>query len=404
MVFDVAWDLMKADIYHEGKSYESMDDLMPLLNEQIHGWGGENKKLSPFPFPYQSGKLQDKSWSKMKGGASFKDLQPGFKSSEQMLPTVVNWVGGKTGIQPYMRGLADFFPDARPAELYGGSGSTILGLNRGTGFFADINPDNTNLFQQLKTGMGNVELPKNKERMFEMIDRFNDLRFQRDVMGRDLTDDENMELAHNLVGANQQSFFGLKYPTSPKQKAKFPEWYGGSRYTEGPAYKSGWRNPPMKDGKQIRWMPSDVGSIDLSGYANRLKDVEIHSGDLRDTAKLMQGDEFLYLDPQYVGRKIQYGGSDEQLQGGLYDQLQRDTIKIGAEHDGPVVYSNYMVNPQTGLPNQEMIDDLLDANFDTHTWMRKPKRNATPVVEVLGLRNFPEHVQRGMKKKSLFDY
>ena len=63
-------------------------------------------------------------------------------------------------------------------------------------------------------------------------------------------------------------------------------------------------------------------------------------------------------------------------------------FSIGAEHDGPVVYSNYMINPQTGLPNYERLDDLRDADFDAHTWMRKPKRNATPVVEVLGLKKF----------------
>jgi hypothetical protein len=374
---------------------------MPILDEQIYNYADNKKKLSPFPFPYKSGTTQSKSWSNMlnQGLSHFTDM-PGFASDAQMLPTVVNWIGGKTQIQPYMRGLASFFPDARPAELYGGSGSTILGLNRGTGFFGDINPDNTNLISQLQTGMGVVEIPKTRERMGEMINRFNELRFDRDIKGTKLSDDELMELAHLYVGSNLQAFGGLKYPTSPGQRAKFPEWYGGSRYTEGPALPSGWRSKPKV---ASRIMPYEVGAIDLSKYPDRLKDVEVHTGDLRHTAKKLQGDEFLYLDPQYVGRKIQYGGSDEQLQGGLYDQLQRDTIDIGARHDGPVVYSNYMVNPQTGLPNQEMIDDLLDADFDLHTWMRKPKANKTPVVEVLGLRNFPDHVQSG-KRKSIFDY
>lgn len=402
MLFNKAWDLMKADIFHEGQRFGSMDELMPILDDQIYNYGNNNKKLSPFPFPYKSGTTQSKSWTKMldQGLSQFTDM-PGFASSEQMLPTVVNWIGGKTQIQPYMRGLASFFPDARPAELYGGSGSTILGLNRGTGFFADINPDNTNLVTQLQRGMGVTEIPKTRERMSEMIDRFNELRFDRDIMGRQLSDDELMELAQLYVGANLQAFGGLKYPTSPGQRAKYPEWYGGSRYTEGPALPSGWRSKP-KRAKRI--MPFEVGAIDLSKYPDRLKDVEIRTGDIRDTAKFLTGDEFLYLDPQYVGRKIQYGGSDEQLQGGLYDQLQRDTINIGAKHDGPVVYSNYMVNPTTGLPNQEMIDDLLDADFDLHTWMRKPKDSGRPVVEVLGLRNFPDFVQAARPSKSIFDY
>ena len=121
-----------------------------------------------------------------------------------------------------MRGLVSFFPDARPAELYGGSGSTILGLNRGTGFFGDINPDNTNLITQLQRGMGVVEISKTRERMNEMIERFNELRFQRDIEGSQLSDDELMELAQLYVGANLQAFGGLKYPTSPAQRAKYP--------------------------------------------------------------------------------------------------------------------------------------------------------------------------------------
>ena len=412
MIFDAAWDLMKADIFHEGRAYSSMDDLMPLLNEQIYGWGKgktkkeikDSKKLSPFPFPYQSGVLQDKGWTDMKniGLNSFIENNPGFTSSEQMLPPAMPWIGGKTGIQPRMRGLASFFPDARPAELYGGSGSTILGLNRGTGFFADINPDNTNLMTQLQRGMGVVEIPKSRERIREMLGDFNDLRYRRDVKGERLSDEELMRLAQLYVGIQTQSYGNIKYPENEKQRAKHQEWYDSPRYTEGPAKYSGWRSKPKPPYERI--MPYEVGAIDLSAYPNRLRDVEIHTGDIRETAKLLQGDEFLYLDPQYVGRKIQYGGSKEQLEGGLYDQLQRDTIRIGGEHDGPVVYSNYMVNPQTGLPNYEMLDDLMNYDYDAHSWMRKTKGNKLPVVEVLALRNFPEHVQRASPNKTLMDF
>ena len=400
MIFDAAWDMMKADIFHEGRAYSSMDDLMPKLNQQIEGWGGSNKQLSPFPFPYKSGNYRHKSWKGMsdRGLDDFINQNPGFKSSSEMLPAMMPWVGGKTQIQPYIRGLADFFPNARPAELYGGSGSTILGMNRGTGFYADINPDNTNAFQHLKDGLGVVEIPKTRERMAEMVSRMNDLRFRRDVKGEQLSSDELSELASHYIGTNHQAFGNLKYPNQ-KQRKNYPEWYGGSRYTEGPIMdKQGWRK------SSVRVMPHKVGGLDLSAYPDRMRDVEIHTGDLRDTHKLLQGDEYLYLDPQYIDRMHQYGGSDEQLSGGGYDQLQRDTIRIGAEHDGPVLYSNYLVGPKSGLPNEEMIADLLDSGFDAHTWMRKPKGNSRPVVEVLGLRNHPEHVQRGLKTKRLFDY
>ena len=399
MLFDKAWDLMKADIFHEGRAYESMDDLMPILNEQIENWGGSNKKLSPFPFPFRSGKYRNKSWQNMLdyGLDDFITRNPGFQSSDEMLPAMMPWVGGKTQIQPFIRGLADFFPDARPAEMYGGSGSTILGLNRGTGFYNDINPDNTNAFTHLKEGLGVIEIPKTKERMNEMISNMNEMRFRRDVLGEQLSNDELRELASQYIATNHQAFGNLKYPQSEKQRLQFPEWYSGERYTEGPILDSGWR----RSSKRV--MPHEVGALDLSAYPNRMRDVEIHTGDLRDNVKLLEGDEFLYLDPQYIDRKTQYGGSNEQQSGVGYDELQRDTVKIGTQHDGPVLYSNYLVGPQSGNPNYEMISDLLDGGFDLHTWMRKPKRNARPVVEVLGLRNFPDHVQLG-KRKSLFDY
>jgi len=408
MVFGKAWDVMiKGDIYHEGQSYSEMDDLLEALYPQLKNYGKGNtpqeikdsKKLSPFPFPYKSGNYQSKGWTGMKkrGLGDFISQNPGFRTSSQMMPSMFPWVGGKTQIQPYMRGLADFFPEARPAELYGGSASTILGLNRGTGFYADINPDNTNAFQHLKDGLGVVEIPRTRERMNEMIDRMNELRYRRDVKNESLSSDELAELAELYIGANHQAFGNLNYP-SKKQRANYPEWYSGSGYTEGPILNSGWRK------SSSRVMPHEVGGIDMSAYPDRLRDVEIHTGDLRDTSKLLQGDEFLYLDPQYVDRLIQYGGSDEQLSGEGYDQLQRDTVKIGAEHDGPVVYSNYLIGAKHGVPNSDLVSDLLDNDFDLHTWVRKPKPTSLPVVEMLGLRNFPEHVQRAGLKKTLYDF
>jgi len=408
MIFDAAWDLMKADIFHEGIPYHDMDNLLETLFPQLKNYGkgqtkkerAESKKLSPFPFPYKSGSYQNKSWKGMRdrGLSDFITQNPGFNSSSQMLPSMFPWVGGKTQIQPYMRGLADFFPEARPAELYGGSASTILGLNRGTGFYADINPDNTNAFQHLKDGLGVVEIPRTRERMNEMIERMNDLRYRRDVKNESLSSDELSELAQLYIGSNHQAFGNLKYPSKTK-RADYPEWYSGSGYTEGPILNSGWRKQPS------RVMPYDVGGIDMSAYPERLREVEVHTGDLRDTSKLLQGDEFLYLDPQYVDRVHQYGGSDEQLSGGGYDQLQRDTVKIGAKHDGPVVYSNYLIGAKHGVPNEDLVSDLLDNDFDLHTWVRKPKSTNMPVVEMLGLRNFPENVQRAKSlRKTLMDF
>ena len=146
-------------------------------------------------------------------------------------------------------------------------------------------------------------------------------------------------------------------------------------------------------------MPHEAKSINLDPYAKRLRNVDIHTGDIRETSKNLTGQHALYLDPQYVARDIQYGGSKEQKEGVGFDDLQRDTLRIGGEHKGPVLYSNYMYDPKSRKPLTNLIDAALDEGFDINPWIRKPKGNKNPVVEMLATRNFPER-----KLKTLRDF
>ncbi len=372
----IGWELMKSIVF-DGRSSDDIYDF----DDEIQGWLNrwhEDKKLPPLPWLPQ-GKRRGTPWTEMKRVGSSKPLHdlPGFqKPSSEMIPSVINWIGGKTSIQPTIRGIFDEVPNHRPAEVFGGSGSTIFGLNRDDGFYADINPDNTNLMSQMKIGMGDVPIAQNQEQLEDFAEQMNALRRRRDVEGKELDDDEKMALARLFVGTNLQHRNGM---------FDYEPWDAPAKqYTEGRIKRPNFR------ASKVRVMPHEVGSINLDPYAKRLKNVEIHTGDFRDTSKLLDRNDAFYLDPQYIGRDIQYGGSDEQKQGVGFDQLQRDTLKVGAEHEGPVLLSNYMYDPKTGKPFDNYIESALDHGYQIHPWLRKPKGNKNPVVEMLATRNFPE--------------
>ena len=51
-------------------------------------------------------------------------------------------------------------------------------------------------------------------------------------------------------------------------------------------------------------MPHDVGSINLDPYVARLKDVDIHTGDLRQTSEFLTPQHNVYFDPPYQERDV----------------------------------------------------------------------------------------------------
>ena len=377
-----AWGLMKS-IMWEGNEYESIDELHPIISSILEQYSPENRNLPELPFS-GGGSRRGKPWTEMarvrEAGGNPNDIfasLPGFTNPQsEMLPTVVNWIGGKTQIAPQLRAIASRAGDKIPAELFGGSGSFILGMNQGRGLYADINPDMTNLMTQLQQGMGDVNIAQDQDDLERMVDELNHIRYRRDVMGEKLDDDDLMRMAHLLVGTNLQHRDGM---------------FGYKPWDEKPAvpYTEGFIKRPSFRSSTVRTMPHDARSINLDPYADRLKDVEIHTGDLRQTSQYLTPEHLLYLDPPYVDRLIDYGGSSQQMEGKGLDQLQRDTLRIGAEHEGPSIYSNYLYG-KDGMPLYDLIDEAVDSGYSLYPWLRKPKGNKQPKVEMLGLKGFPK--------------
>ena len=88
----------------------------------------------------------------------------------------------------------------------GGSGSFVLGMNRGTGLINDMNPDIVNIHRQAKRGMGDVAIPQNQQDLDDNFAELNHLRMRRDVYGEDMTDEELSRMARLFVGNNLASF------------------------------------------------------------------------------------------------------------------------------------------------------------------------------------------------------
>tara|TARA_R100001463_G_scaffold2797_4_gene11598 strand:+ start:1089 stop:2975 length:1887 start_codon:yes stop_codon:yes gene_type:complete len=388
--------IMSKGIIFGGKNTDDINDV----DEMIRHVMATNPKHKP-SLPWgNSGKRRGMPWKKMyearmagkDPSIPFMEKTKGFRGSNEMLPTVLNWQGGKTQIQPQMRALAEKLGAShlRPAEVFGGSGSFVLGQNRNKGFFNDLNPDLVTTMRHLKDGMKVNKIPQNQEELERAVDNLNKLRYRRDILGEDLDYGDERKLVELLAGSNMQHFEGM---------FKYKDWdeeYPNAvpkGYTEGFIKRPSFRKPGknVKPGdKNFRRFPFDAGSIDLTGYADRMKNFEIHQGDFKDAANLLGRHDLLYLDPPYISRDIDYGGTKEQKEGKDFDQLQRDVIRVGEQHEGPSIISNYMYGKDSGEPLYEYIEALLDAGYDIHPWLRKPKANNKAQAELLALRGFPE--------------
>lgn len=380
------WSVLKSGVW-EGRPLsdirEADPDIQSILSQYKPG-----TKLPPLP--WKEGRTTKVPWKAIRDeGIGFSDLE-GFTNPEgNMLPAPLNWIGGKTLIMPHLRGIRQKLNgDFIPAELFGGSGSFIFGMNdpQARGLYADINPDLTNLMQHLKQGIGEVRIPGDPEEMQGMIDRMNELRQRRDVGGQTLAGHQSQELARLLLGTNLQQRNGL---------FQYEPW--GSEavgYTEGRIKKPSFRRAGT--GGNYRVMPWEVGSLDYGPYAERLANVDIHTGSISDTARHLTPEHLLYLDPPYISRDINYGGSAEQGAGKTLDDLQMETLRIGAEHEGPVILSNYLYDKNTLEPLHEYIDAMKEYGYTIYPWLRKPKGNRDPQVEVIATRNIPTDTQSAL--------
>ena len=205
--FDTAWDVTKGIIFG-GQEYDDINEVDDLIAEILED---VNRKRPDLPWK-GGGPRRGTPWTAMhRAKREGKDLNApfhslrGFTDSSEMLPTVLNWEGGKTQIQPQMRAITQSLGrDMIPAELFGGSGSFILGQNTGKGLYSDINPDLVTVMRHLKAGMTVPRIPQDQDELEGMVSELNDLRHRRDVRGEDLDFDEERRLAQLFVGANIQ--------------------------------------------------------------------------------------------------------------------------------------------------------------------------------------------------------
>ena len=389
--FDDAWDSVVKGIIFQGVDHEDLDTAMPAINEHLESF--PETKLPELPFKggakTTGGKMVGMPWKKMIDQWSYEPLHnlDGFKNPEkEMLPTFMNWIGGKTSLMPLIRELAqDVRHDTMPAELFGGSGSFLFGMNspRG-GIYNDINPDLVNVMNQVRGGLDQVSIPQNQEELESYVNTMNTMRRKRDVLGMPLEDDENKFLAESFIGANNQQRDG---------RYQFKDWgeptvvdYSDGLYS-GPSYRQASKPPGHPN---FRVHPGMLGSIDLSPFSQRMKDWEIYNYDFRDAANLLTRDHLAYWDPPYMSRQVEYGGDPSQNWGYQYDQDQKDVVDLMGEHQGPSIYSNYMYGKDTQKPYEELVSDLLNVEADIHPWLRKPKANIKPQVEMIATTKFPE--------------
>ena len=388
--FRKAWLIMKGIVWN-GVEYEDIDELHPEILSFLENWDENNKTLPEPPFkasgrqgtPFRA--MRDDRLAGIDPSRRISRMKGFTDPAKNMLTTFMNWEGGKTSEMPRFRRIADLLEgDYRPVEPMGGSASFLLGMNKNKGLYNDINPDLVNVMRQAQKGLGVVSIPQSQEALDEGFEAMNALRQRRDVDEEELNDEELNRLARHFVQNNLSSF---------RTDWKGKPWGDDSLHGEGEYPSQKWRTRSQEaeetgtSHKNWRAFPHDAGSYDLTPYANRMKGFEIHEGDMMDIQDSLTDKDLLYLDPPYMSRNISYGAGKKQQAGKTFDDFQRNVLRLGAEHKGP-------------SPLKDYIKALQDAEYQIHPWLRKPKANKFPQVEMIGLKGF----NKPPSQKSLFDY
>ena len=411
-LFDNAWSLMKAWQF-EGVRGDSSDDIMPLIGDvmaEYDAWRenpygkknpeGARKPELRVPSRGISGGNRKKPLKQMmlEGGGGANTLQqrvPGLRDrSLGGLPQILNWWGGKQQLGPYFRQMFKPYRETHtPYEAFGGSLSMLNALNSPRGIATDINPDPINVGRMAQIGLnipsfGPLDsrgVPVNtKEALQDIVDRANDLRFRRDMLGEDLSLNEQMKLAQLFASANSRAFQGhMNYQNTP-------EWDKGF----------GIMKPGLRKVTGGRGEPSIP--MDFRAMAPLMRDWDLRTDRMQDVSREMneRDDIFSYYDPPYARRTFSYGDkstADEE------DQLQHDTLHAAINSPGPVAYSNYMIDPDTREVLHGITDPLVDEGFDIHPWPRNIKTSkggGKNVVEMIATRDID---WPGMGRKNRWD-
>lgn len=401
--FDDAWDIMKAYKF-EGVEGDDFDDIRPNLDSvmaQFDAWRadqGDKPELRK-PTVKFAGRNRKKPLRQMmlegSGGPNIlMQKVPGLRDrSLGGLPQILNWWGGKQQLGPYFREMFHPYRETHiPYEAFGGSLSMLNALNSPQGIATDINPDPINVGRMAQIGLnvpsfGPVDergVPVNtKEALQDIVDRANAIRYKRDILGEELSLDEKMRLAELFTSANSRAFQGhMNYKNTP-------EWNKGF----------GIMKPGLRKVTGGRGEPSIP--MDFRAMAPLMRDWDLRTQPMQEVSRELneRDDIFSYYDPPYAKRTFSYGDkstADEE------DQLQADTLSAAIASQGPVVYSNYLVDPDSREVLHGITDPLLDEGFDIHPWPRNiktSKEGGKNVIEMLATRDID---WPGMGRKKRF--
>ena len=104
-------------------------------------------------------------------------------------------------------------------------------------------------------------------------------------------------------------------------------------------------------------------SMDFRALAPLTRDWTVLNKPFQEVAPTLGEKDFTYFDPPYPHRTFNYADNIEQSSRDADSQLQRETIEAAINSAGPVIYSNYLTNPNTGEVLHDLTDPLIDEGF-----------------------------------------
>jgi len=271
----------------------------------------------------------------------------GFKPrSVAGLPSPLSYYGRKGWMVPKLREDFEDFRDTHSFDdIFGGSGSALMGVNPKRGSWSDTSAPLINFMRHLKRGMTIPKGgPNTKEEYNKMRDRYNHLQ---------TTDPNSKEAAQLYFMLNRRGYRGLMEHNL--QGGLNSPWGG-----------------PTGEGTRT----GDIARpFDLTPYKRPMHRWKIDNRDFRDVMRGLGRNSFAYLDPPYPKRQGKYG------QGGFGDELQTAVRDAALAHPGPVAVSNYAT--------PEMLD-LYQDDFDIETMTPKQGMHSKPRVT----QQIPEMIAR----------
>lgn len=215
---------------------------------------------------------------------------------ENILNPLLKWAGGKRWLVPVLKDIWKPYCNLPYVEPFSGGLAIALGLNPNSAHLNDSNIHLINFYQQVQKGLKiNLSFENNSEYYYAMRSQFNSI-----ILNKKSNTKKTASIFYYLI---RTGYNGL------------------CRFN-----KKGEFNVPFGTHKTINY------KTDFLGYRNLFKNWHFSSVDFENL--ILNGDEFLYVDPPYDVEFTQYQPAgfnwDDQLR--LVDWLM--------QHQGPIVASN----------------------------------------------------------------